>query len=129
MAVKKKDTGAKKEVVEEVVEEELLNSEESNLEEMENDNPGDLIDESNAEKEDSLTEEEREKIFDAKLKKLLKEAKKKGTVQDDDIIDALKDTQSLLTPDYMAKALDFFEKNNVDVLNVTELYISKLLRL
>ena len=120
MAVKKKDTGAKKEVVEEVVEEELLNSEESNLEEMENDNPGDLIDESNAEKEDSLTEEEREKIFDAKLKKLLKEAKKKGTVQDDDIIDALKDTQSLLTPDYMAKALDFFEKNNVDVLNFSD---------
>lgn len=120
MAVKKNDTGAKKEVVEEVVEEELLNSEESNLEEMENDNPGDLIDESNAEKEDSLTEEEREKIFDAKLKKLLKEAKKKGTVQDDDIIDALKDTQSLLTPDYMAKALDFFEKNNVDVLNFSD---------
>ncbi|HBZ03878.1 MAG TPA: RNA polymerase subunit sigma-70, partial [Lachnospiraceae bacterium] len=87
---------------------------------MENDNPGDLIDESNAEKEDSLTEEEREKIFDAKLKKLLKEAKKKGTVQDDDIIDALKDTQSLLTPDYMAKALDFFEKNNVDVLNFSD---------
>ena len=81
---------------------------------------GDLIDESNADKEDSLTDEEREKIFEAKLKKLLKDAKKKGTVQDDDIIDALKDTQSLLTPDYMAKALDFFEKNNVDVLNFSD---------
>ncbi|MBO4863597.1 MAG: RNA polymerase sigma factor RpoD [Eubacterium sp.] len=79
-----------------------------------------VIDESNAEKEDSLTDEEREKIFETKLKKLLKEHKKKGTVQDDDIIDALKDTQSLLTPDYMAKALDFFEKNNVDVLNFSE---------
>ena len=123
MAAKKANTKSKKEVVEEeVVEEELQETQEDVLEEMDEDesSSGDLIDESNAEKEDSLTDEEREKIFEAKLKKLLKDAKKKGTVQDDDIIDALKDTQSLLTPDYMAKALDFFEKNNVDVLNFSD---------
>ena len=108
MAAKKANTKSKKEVVEEVVEEELQETQEDALEEMDEDesSSGDLIDESNADKEDSLTDEEREKIFEAKLKKLLKDAKKKGTVQDDDIIDALKDTQSLLTPDYMAKALD-----------------------
>ncbi len=123
MAAKKANTKSKKEVVEEeVVEEELQETQENALEEMDEDesSSGDLIDESNADKEDSLTDEEREKIFEAKLKKLLKDAKKKGTVQDDDIIDALKDTQSLLTPDYMAKALDFFEKNNVDVLNFSD---------
>ncbi len=123
MAAKKANTKSKKEVVEEeVVEEELQETQEDALEEMDEDesSSGDLIDESNADKEDSLTDEEREKIFEAKLKKLLKDAKKKGTVQDDDIIDALKDTQSLLTPDYMAKALDFFEKNNVDVLNFSD---------
>ena len=123
MAAKKANTKSKKEVVEEeVVEEELQETQEDVLEEMDEDesSSGDLIDESNADKEDSLTDEEREKIFEAKLKKLLKDAKKKGTVQDDDIIDALKDTQSLLTPDYMAKALDFFEKNNVDVLNFSD---------
>ena len=122
MAAKKANTKSKKEVVEEeVVEEELQAAEENILEDEEDESSsGDLIDESNAEKEDSLTDEEREKIFETKLKKLLKDAKKKGTVQDDDIIDALKDTQSLLTPDYMAKALDFFEKNNVDVLNFSD---------
>ena len=123
MAAKKANTKSKKETVEEeVVEEELQETQEDALEEMDEDesSSGDLIDESNADKEDSLTDEEREKIFEAKLKKLLKDAKKKGTVQDDDIIDALKDTQSLLTPDYMAKALDFFEKNNVDVLNFSD---------
>ena len=79
-----------------------------------------IIDESNANGDDSMTEEEREKLFQKKLDTLLKQAKKRGVVQDDDIIDALKDTQSLLTPDYMAKALEFFEKNKVDVLNFSD---------
>ena len=79
-----------------------------------------LIDEANAEKSDSLTDEERESIFTSKLNTLLKKAKKKGTIQDDEIIDALKDTQSLLTPDYMAKALEFFEGNKVEVLSFSE---------
>ena len=121
MAAKKANSKAKKKVEEEIVEEVVETTEEAILEEMEEEEAEEaVIDESNAEKEDSLTDEEREKIFETKLKKLLKEHKKKGTVQDDDIIDALKDTQSLLTPDYMAKALDFFEKNNVDVLNFSE---------
>ncbi len=119
---------AKRKKNEEIAEEEMFVEESTTpeqpdiLAEMEEEEMSDevLIDESNAEKADSLTEEEREKLFESKLKKLLKEAKKRGTVQDDDIIDALKDTQSLLTPDYMAKALDFFEKNNVDVLNFSD---------
>ena len=108
---------------EEIREEENINSEENDiLAEMEEEETSDelLIDEANAEKADSLTEEEREKLFEEKLKELLKSAKKKGSVRDDDIIDTLKDTQSLLTPDYMAKALDFFEKNKVDVLSFSE---------
>ncbi|MBO4591466.1 MAG: RNA polymerase sigma factor RpoD [Eubacterium sp.] len=99
-------------------------AEEALLEEIEQDAEKEsdlvLIDESNAEGDDSLTEEEREKLFQKKLDALLKQAKKRGVVQDDDIIDALKDTQSLLTPDYMAKALEFFEKNKVDVLNFSD---------
>ncbi|SNU08266.1 RNA polymerase primary sigma factor [Lachnospiraceae bacterium] len=123
MASRKVNTKGKneKEILEEEIETENQLLEENSLEDMDDEpSTGELIDESNADTEDSLTDEEREKIFDSKLKKLLKEAKKKGTVQDDDIIDALKDTQSLLTPDYMAKALDFFEKNNVDVLNFSD---------
>ena len=99
-------------------------AEEALLEEIEQDAEKEsdlvLIDESNAEGDDSLTDEEREKLFQKKLDALLKQAKKRGVVQDDDIIDALKDTQSLLTPDYMAKALEFFEKNKVDVLNFSD---------
>ena len=104
------------------VENDEIQEEEDNsiLAEMENEAEETAIDEANADAADDLTPEEREKIFDKKLKQLLKEAKKRGSVQDDDIIDALKDTQSLLTPDYMAKALDFFEKNHVDVLNFSE---------
>ena len=101
--------------------EELQSEDNTILAEMENEMEDEtVIDEANAETVDDLTEEEREKIFNKKLKALLKDAKKRGSVQDDDIIDALKDTQSLLTPDYMAKALDFFEKNHVDVLNFSE---------
>jgi RNA polymerase primary sigma factor len=125
MAVKGKKN---KEEIDDVVmaneaENEAKSAEESLLEEMEQDaEEADMviIDESNANGDDSMTEEEREKLFQKKLDTLLKQAKKRGVVQDDDIIDALKDTQSLLTPDYMAKALEFFEKNKVDVLNFSD---------
>ncbi|MCR5542775.1 MAG: RNA polymerase sigma factor RpoD [Eubacterium sp.] len=105
-----------------MITEEAKAVEKSVLEEMEDEAEAEdtVIDESNAESEDNLTDAEREKIFEKKLNALLAEAKKRGAVQDDDIIDALKDTQSLLTPDYMAKALEFFEKNNVDVLNFSD---------
>lgn len=114
----------------EVFDDELMNDEvsetkspeESILEEMEHEAEAEetIIDEANANEDDNMSDEEREKLFQKKLDNLLKTAKKKGVVQDDDIIEALKDTQSLLTPDYMAKALEFFEKNNVDVLNFTD---------
>ena len=126
MAVKGKKN---KEEIDDVVmaneaENEAKSAEESLLEEMEQDAEEEadmvIIDESNANGDDSMTEEEREKLFQKKLDILLKQAKKRGVVQDDDIIDALKDTQSLLTPDYMAKALEFFEKNKVDVLNFSD---------
>ncbi len=114
----------------EVFDNELMNDEvsetkspeESILEEMEHEAEAEetIIDEANANEDDNMSDEEREKLFQKKLDNLLKTAKKKGVVQDDDIIEALKDTQSLLTPDYMAKALEFFEKNNVDVLNFTD---------
>ena len=101
---------------------ETKSPEESILEEMEHEAEAEetIIDEANANEDDNMSEEEREKLFQKKLDNLLKTVKKKGVVQDDDIIEALKDTQSLLTPDYMAKALEFFEKNNVDVLNFTD---------
>ncbi len=121
MATKKPRKKAQAEE-EEMITEEAKAVEKSVLEEMEDEAEAEdtVIDESNAESEDNLTDAEREKIFEKKLNALLAEAKKRGAVQDDDIIDALKDTQSLLTPDYMAKALEFFEKNNVDVLNFSD---------
>ena len=121
---KKKNEEIEETVMTNEAEAETKPAEEALLEEIEQDAEKEsdlvLIDESNAEGDDSLTEEEREKLFQKKLDALLKQAKKRGVVQDDDIIDALKDTQSLLTPDYMAKALEFFEKNKVDVLNFSD---------
>ena len=82
-----------------------------------------IIDEANANANaaDNMTDEEREKLFDSKMKDLLKIAKKKSNVlRDDDIVDILKDVPTLLTPDYLAKALEFFENNKVEVLNITD---------
>ena len=79
------------------------------------------IDEANENVADDMTEEEREKLFDDRMKDLLKVAKKKNDVlRDDDIVDILKDVPTLLTPDYLAKALEYFEKNKVEVLNITD---------
>ena len=79
------------------------------------------IDEANENVADDMTEEEREKLFDDRMKDLLKIAKKKNNVlRDDDIVDILKDVPTLLTPDYLAKALEYFEKNKVEVLNITD---------
>ena len=89
---------------------------ESILEEMENEAEANelLIDESNA-VDDSMTDEERDKIFKKKLDTLIKAAKKekRNAIKDDDIIDAFKDTPSLLTPDYMARALEYVEENKL----------------
>ena len=80
-----------------------------------------VIDEANANAMDNMTDDEREKLFDGKMKDLLKVAKKKNNVlRDDDIVDALKDVPTLLTPDYLAKALEYFENNKVEVLNITD---------
>ena len=68
-----------------------------------------------------LDPEKLDELFVSKLNELLESAKKKkNVIQDDEIIEILRGSQDLLTPDYMAKALDFFEKNGVDVLQITE---------
>ena len=73
-----------------------------------------LIDESNA-ADDSMSDEERDKVFKKKLDTLIKAAKKekRNSIKDDDIIDAFKDTPSLLTPDYMARALEYVEDHKL----------------
>ena len=99
--------------------EEQENEFEDEMEEEMGDQP--VIDEANANASDNMTEEEREGLFDSKMKDLLKIAKKKNNVlRDDDIVDALKDVPTLLTPDYLAKALEYFENNKVEVLNITD---------
>ena len=99
--------------------EEQENEFEDEMEEEMGDQP--VIDEANANASDNMTEEERECLFDSKMKDLLKIAKKKNNVlRDDDIVDALKDVPTLLTPDYLAKALEYFENNKVEVLNITD---------
>ncbi len=103
-------------------EDEIADGEEDDFED-ELDEAGDqpVIDEANANAMDNMTDDEREKLFDGKMKDLLKVAKKKNNVlRDDDIVDALKDVPTLLTPDYLAKALEYFENNKVEVLNITD---------
>lgn len=82
-----------------------------------------IIDEANANEDSDLTEEEREKIFSEVIADLLKFAKKRNnTLSDQNIIDALAKTNktSLMTPDYFTKALECFEKNEIDVLTITD---------
>ena len=110
---------AAQEAAEMVAAEENQDEFEDDMEEGLADQP--IIDEANANAADNMTDEEREKLFDSKMKDLLKIAKKKSNVlRDDDIVDILKDVPTLLTPDYLAKALEFFENNKVEVLNITD---------
>jgi RNA polymerase primary sigma factor len=110
---------AAQEAAEMAVAEENQDEFEDDMEEGLADQP--IIDEANANAADNMTDEEREKLFDSKMKDLLKIAKKKSNVlRDDDIVDILKDVPTLLTPDYLAKALEFFENNKVEVLNITD---------
>ena len=46
--------------------------------------------------------------------------KKKNVIQDDELIEYLKGSEELMAPYYFSRALDFFEKNGVDVLVITE---------
>ncbi|MCR4608774.1 MAG: RNA polymerase sigma factor RpoD [Eubacterium sp.] len=65
--------------------------------------------------------EEDEKLFNDTLEKLLVMAKsKKSVIEDTEIIDAFKDKQEFLTDDNMIRVIDFFERNKVDVLTITE---------
>ena len=72
-----------------------------------------------AAKEEKRIEEE--KIFNETLERLLAMAKsRKSVIEDTEIIDAFKDKQELLTDDNMSKVIEFFERNKVDVLTITE---------
>ncbi len=62
-----------------------------------------------------------EATFQKKLEMILVEARKnKNVIQDDEIIKYFRDTPDFLNEEYMTRALDFFEKNKVDVLSVTD---------
>ena len=70
---------------------------------------------------DRMTDEEKDALFQKKMNELLKVAKKnKNILSDEAIIDALKDSHALLTADYFAKALGFFEGKKVEVISITE---------
>ena len=72
-----------------------------------------------AAKEEKRIEEE--KIFNETLERLLAMAKsRKSVIEDTEIIDAFKDKQELLTDDNMSKVIEFFERNKVYVLTITE---------
>ena len=110
MATRKK---AKKEVVVEETEE---TSEQEATEEVEEESVEEELDES-----DRMTDEEKDALFQKKMNELLKVAKKnKNILSDEAIIDALKDSHALLTADYFAKALGFFEGKKVEVISITE---------
>ncbi|MBR1507968.1 MAG: RNA polymerase sigma factor RpoD [Eubacterium sp.] len=67
-----------------------------------------------------LTPED-EALLLKKLDNLVSMAKKKrNVIEDDDIIKEFKDASHLLTPDIMARILDYLEKKKVDVLTITE---------
>ena len=62
-----------------------------------------------------------EELFNKKMAEILEVAtKKKNVIQDDELIEYLKGSEQLMAPYYFSRALDFFEKNGVDVLVITE---------
>ena len=64
---------------------------------------------------------ETEELFNKKMAEILEVArKKKNVIQDDELIEYLKGSEELMAPYYFSRALDFFEKNGVDVLVITE---------
>ena len=64
---------------------------------------------------------ETEALFNKKMAEILEIArKKKNVIQDDELIEYLKGSEELMAPYYFSRALDFFEKNGVDVLVITE---------
>ncbi|MBQ8952275.1 MAG: RNA polymerase sigma factor RpoD [Eubacterium sp.] len=64
---------------------------------------------------------ETEELFNKKMAEILEIArKKKNVIQDDELIEYLKGSEELMAPYYFSRALDFFEKNGVDVLVITE---------
>ncbi len=116
MATRKK--AKKEEVIEEVVVEgtEETSEQEATEEEVEEESAEEELDES-----DRMTDEEKDALFQKKMNELLKVAKKnKNILSDEAIIDALKDSHALLTADYFAKALGFFEGKKVEVISITE---------
>lgn len=84
-------------------------------------------DEENAEFEEAEEAEpadvspETEELFNKKMAEILEVArKKKNVIQDDELIEYLKGSEQLMAPYYFSRTLDFFEKNGVDVLVITE---------
>ena len=64
---------------------------------------------------------ETEELFNKKMAEILEIArKKKNVIQDDELIEYLKGSEQLMAPYYFSRALEFFEKNGVDVLVITD---------
>jgi len=107
------------EVVEEVVQDETEEVAEDTAEAADVDEGTEEEEEMDA--SDNMTEEELDKLFQSKIDELLKVAKKNNNIlKDEVIIDAFKDAHALLTADYFAKALGFFESKKIEVLSITE---------
>ena len=59
-------------------------------------------------------------IYSKKMEQLLAKAKKeKNVIEDTEVIEAFKEHSDLLTPDSFGAMLEYFEKNGVDVLTIT----------
>ena len=59
-------------------------------------------------------------IYSKKMEELLAKAKKeKNVIEDTEVIEAFKEHSDLLTPDSFGAMLEYFEKNGVDVLTIT----------
>ena len=107
------------EVVEEVVQDETEEVAEDTAEAADVEEGAEEEEEMDA--SDNMTEEELDKLFQSKIDELLKVAKKNNNIlKDEVIIDAFKDAHALLTADYFAKALGFFESKKIEVLSITE---------
>ena len=114
----------KKTKKEEIKEEEILEiSEDTEVSEETSDieDEAEDIEEEETDDSDRMSDKELDELFDKKMKELLKVAKKnKNILKDETIIDSLKDAHALLTADYFAKALGFFESKKVEVLSISE---------
>ena len=78
-------------------------------------------DKQEADDENADKSPETEELFNKKMAEILEIArKKKNVIQDDELIEYLKGSEQLMAPYYFSRALEFFEKNGVDVLVITD---------